>query len=207
MKLLGGVLLSLVAPLVVAEGIERQFESHEHGKASMAVVLEGDELQIEIKSPAANIVGFEHAPGNEQQTQALAAAIEQLKKPELFIVLPDEAACHAETAEIQSSMMGDPEADHDHEADHHHETDHDHETDHNHEADHGHEVGHDHEGHSHSDFQLSYQFHCGSPALLKGFSVELFEYYPQMKQLQVQLIGPSGQRYQQLDKDNRWINF
>ncbi|WP_299199621.1 DUF2796 domain-containing protein [uncultured Amphritea sp.] len=193
MKLLSGVLLALVAPVVVAEGIERQFESHEHGKAVMTVVLEGKALQIEINSPAANIVGFEHAPADKQQKDALISVIGQLKKPEQLFVFPDGSACLADLAEVQTTMMDDHETDHDHEASHDHET--------------GHQADSGHDGDNHSDFQLSYQFHCGSPALLKGFSVELFEYYPQMKQLQVQLIGPSGQSYQQLDEDNRWINF
>lgn len=188
MKLLGGVLLSLVAPVVVAEGIERQLESHEHGKAEMAVVLEGSELQIEISSPAANIVGFEHAPAGEQQQQTLTSAIEQLKKPERLFVFPEGSACKAVLAEVETTLV-----------DSHDDNEHEHEV--------GHEGDHDHEGPDHSDFMLSYQFHCGSAELLNGFSLELFQYYPQMKQLQVQLIGPAGQSYQQLDSENRWVSF
>lgn len=192
MKLLGGVLLSLVAPVVVAEGIERQLESHEHGKADMAVVLEGSELQIEISSPAANIVGFEHAPVDEQQQQALTSVIAQLKQPERLFVFPEGSACNTVLAEVETTLV-DSHDEHEHEHENEHEAGHDHEG--------------DREGSDHSDFMLSYQFHCGSAELLNGFSLELFQYYPQMKHLQVQLIGPAGQSYQQLDSENRWVSF
>ena len=174
----------LAAPVVMAEGFERQLESHEHGKASMNVVLEGETLEIEIKTPAANIIGFEHAPETDQQRQTLGDAVARLKMPENFIVLPEDAACQLAVADVHSSLLG---GDDDHDADHHDEDQHDEEH--------------------HSDFELSYQFHCQTPDVLHGFSLDLFQSYPLMKQLEVQSISPAGQNYQALNADNRWVNL
>ena len=52
----------------------RQHDSHAHGIGELNIVLEGNELAIELISPAANIVGFEHAPSNDEQKAALAQA-------------------------------------------------------------------------------------------------------------------------------------
>ncbi|WP_290703131.1 DUF2796 domain-containing protein [Amphritea sp.] len=193
MRFLSGMLLLLTAQIVTAEGFERQLESHVHGKASMNVVLEGKELGIELKTPAANILGFEYAAETDQQKQALVAAVSKLKTPEDFILLSEEAVCQLVLVDVDSSLLG---------------TDsHSSESGHEHEHEHEHEHGDEHEGTSHSDFELSYQFHCQNPKALRGFSLELFQTYPLMKHLVVQSISPAGQNYQELNADNRWVNL
>jgi hypothetical protein len=190
MKCLGGVLLLLAAPMVTAESVERHLESHEHGKASMNVVLQGEILEVEIKTPAANILGFEHEPATDQQRQALAVAAAHLEKAEDLMLFSEGADCRLASAEVKSALLSRFE----------HESKHDHESEHEHES--------DEEGHrSHSDFELSYQFRCQKPEVLSGFSLELFQTYPLMKQLNVQSISPTGQRYQELDVDNKWVNL
>ena len=188
MKYLGGALLLLAAPVVMSEGTERQLKSHQHGQANMNVVLQGDVLEIEIKTPAANILGFEHEPETDKQRQILATAVDQLEKAGDFIVLSEEADCRLASAAVESALISEDDDEHEHEHEHEHES--------------------DDEGHrSHSDFELSYQFNCQKPAVLSGFSLELFQTYPLMKQLNVQSISPDGQSYQELDADNKWINL
>ncbi|BBB25748.1 ZrgA family zinc uptake protein [Amphritea japonica] len=206
MKLLVGVVCALAASVAGAEGIERQLESHEHGKASMNVVLAGQVLEIEIKTPAANILGFEHQPETGQQKQALAAAVAQLNAPEGFIRLADEADCQLSGADVDSALLAQA---YEEEGEHHHD-DHDEEGHHDEEShhdDHDEEGHHDAEHEGHTDFELSYQFKCQKPEALSGFSLELFQQYPLMKQLEVQAISPAGQSYQKLDVDNHWVNF
>ena len=191
MKLLCGAVCALAASVAGAEGIERQLESHEHGKASMNVVLAGLVLEIEIKTPAANVLGFEHQPETGQQKQTLAAAVAQLNAPEGFIRLADEAGCQLSGADVDSALLAQA---HGEEGEHHHD-------------DHDEEGHHDAEHQGHSDFELSYQFKCQKPEALSGFSLELFQQYPLMKQLEVQAISPAGQNYQKLDADNHWVNL
>lgn len=197
MRVLGGMLLLLTAPIAAAEGFERLLESHKHGKASMNVVQEGGELEIALKTPAANIVGFEHAPETDQQRQDLVAAVAQLKKPNSFIVLPEIANCQLVQVDVDSSLL----------VKENHQSDTEHEHEHEGEHEHEHEQEHEHQQVNHSDFELSYQFTCQNPEALQGFSLELFHAFPLMKQLQVQSISPAGQNYQELNADNKWLDL
>ncbi|NRA53718.1 MAG: DUF2796 domain-containing protein [Gammaproteobacteria bacterium] len=216
MKLLTSILLSLAAPMVAAESIERFHQSHEHGKGSMTVVFDGVKLQINIDSPADSIVGFEHAPHNDSQRLALASAMSLLEQPQKLFMLPSAADCQLQSTTIDAAMLehdADADAeDHDeHEEDHdEHEEDHDeHEEDHDeHEEDHDkHDENHDDHADGHSDFELSYVYVCAKPQALTQFSVELNKNFPQLQALTVQLIGPKGQSYQELDVNNKWVNF
>ena len=41
---------------------KRQLDSHEHGVSTLKIAIEGKELNMELESPANDIIGFEHAP-------------------------------------------------------------------------------------------------------------------------------------------------
>ena len=68
--------LLLTAPAGLAEGrhdhaphhdddlAHRQYDSHVHGMGTLNLVADGSEVHIELDSPAANLVGFEHAPSS-----------------------------------------------------------------------------------------------------------------------------------------------
>jgi len=224
MKLLTGILLSLAAPMVAAESVERFHQSHEHGKGSMTVVLDGVKLQINIDSPADSVVGFEHAPRNDNQRLALTSAMSLLQQPQKLFMLPSAADCQLQSTTIDAAMLEHDEHDDDHDKhddDHDkHDEDHDkHDDDHDeHDEDHDeHDEDHDkhdddhdeHDDHAdgHSDFELSYVFVCAKPQALTKFSVELNKHFPQLQELTVQLIGPKGQSYQELNTNNKWVNF
>jgi len=75
---------------------KRQLESHEHGVSSLKMALEGQILEMELESPANDIVGFEHAPENKSQKAAIAKALSLLKsKPGVFKT-PPTANCKVE---------------------------------------------------------------------------------------------------------------
>jgi hypothetical protein len=57
----------------------RHHEAHQHGISHMNVAFEENELYIELISPAASIVGFEHHPRSEAQKTAVKKATETLK--------------------------------------------------------------------------------------------------------------------------------
>ena len=98
-KLLSGLIILLFAlifvfvcgtnvPKVLAEEY-RHHKAHAHGVAHLNVAVEGNDLYIELFSPAANIVGFEHHPRTEKQKAAVNKAIEKLQAGEaLFVFSP-----------------------------------------------------------------------------------------------------------------------
>ena len=53
----------------------REHEAHEHGHGTLDIVVEGEELAIELRIPAVNVVGFEHAPRDEAEREAIRKAL------------------------------------------------------------------------------------------------------------------------------------
>lgn len=58
-------------------GLEQK--AHLHGLAELTLVIEGEALEIELESPAANIVGFEHKAKSKEQIAAVEKARELLE--------------------------------------------------------------------------------------------------------------------------------
>lgn len=164
---------------VTAAGAEetRHHGAHVHGVGKLNVALDGADLIFELTSPAANIVGFEHAPENEQQTQEIHEAIELLKEGEKLFVLTPKAKCSLHDVHVESDL----------EKGHHHDE---------HEA-HKHEDAHSEEAHDggsvHSDFDVAYHFECDHPDSLKVIDVQLFSQFPGFEELEVQMLTPKGQ--------------
>jgi len=180
----------------------RQHDAHVHGIAALNLALEGDEVHIELNSPAANIVGFEHAPSSEADHAALDKAVATLKKGDQLFRFNDEAGCRMEKATIESALLDDEHGDHDEKhADHH---DHEEKDEHAHEE-HEHE---EHEGEeTHSDIEAVYHFECSQPGKLTQLTVELFEAFPATEELKVQYVIESKQDAKELTAKDHVLKF
>ncbi|MCE6980072.1 DUF2796 domain-containing protein [Pseudomonas frederiksbergensis] len=149
--------------------------AHEHGVGRLNAALDGQTLELELESPAMNLVGFEHAATTDADKAKVAAVRAQLEKPLALFNLPKAAGCVVATQELESPLFGDkPDAD-----------DHDEED-----AKDGHEHHHDH-----SEIHAHYQFSCSAPGALKTLDLaNIFNTFPATQKIQVQLISPSGQQ-------------
>ncbi|MNQ30502.1 hypothetical protein D3C85_438470 [compost metagenome] len=142
-------------------------DAHEHGAARLNVVLDGQALELELESPAMNLVGFEHAATSDTDKAKVAAARSQLQDPQALFGL-GAGACTLSETELESALFEDDEHD-EHHAD---------------EAD-----------SEHSEIHAHYQLDCKKPGELKQLNLsELFKRFPATEKIQVQLIGPSGQQ-------------
>jgi hypothetical protein len=142
-------------------------DAHEHGAARLNVVLDGQALELELESPAMNLVGFEHAAESDADKAKVAAARSQLQDPQALFGL-SAGDCSLSEAELESALFEDDE----------------------------HEEHHDHdEGSEHSEIHAHYQLDCKKPGELKQLNLsELFKRFPATEKIQVQLIGPNGQQ-------------
>ncbi|KPM65006.1 DUF2796 domain-containing protein [Pseudomonas monteilii] len=144
--------------------------AHEHGVAKLNAVLDGNTLELELDSPAMNLVGFEHAANSGADKAKVAAVRQQLEQPLKLFGLSAAAGCKEDQQELESPLFGDaPKADED---------------------------GDEHEhGHQHSDIGAHYQLTCANPDKLAQVDLApLFKAFPATQKINVQLIGPNGQK-------------
>ncbi|SUD67151.1 putative zinc-binding protein [Pseudomonas putida] len=166
-------------PLAVAHGHEGHdhdhdhahgtLGAHEHGVAKLNVVLDGNTLELELDSPAMNLVGFEHSASSDADKAKVAAVRQQLEQPLKLFGLAAAAGCQEDAQELESPLFGDAAKDDD---------------------------GDEHEhGHQHSDISAHYQLKCSAPEKLSQLDLTpLFKTFPATQKINVQLIGPSGQK-------------
>lgn len=155
--------------------------AHEHGVAHLNAVLDGSTLELELESPAMNLVGFEHAAASDADKARVAAVRAQLEKPLALFGLTAAAGCKESDQELESPLFGDaPSKDDDGDA---------------------------HE-HGHSDIHAHYRFECAKPDQLSSLDLTpLFKTYPSTQKIQLQLIGPNGQKGVEATPANATINF
>lgn len=148
--------------------------AHEHGVGRLNAALDGQTLELELESPAMNLVGFEHAATTDADKAKVAAARAQLEKPLALFNLPAAAGCKVVSQELESPLFGDkPDADDDDDAG---------------------KDSHEHH-HDHSEIHAHYQFSCATPGALKTLDLAtVFSTFPATQKIQVQLISASGQQ-------------
>ena len=196
-SLMAGLMVLLIIPMVaMAERDDhdhREHKAHAHGHGQLNIALEGNELHIELDSPAANIVGFEYAARTDQERRQVNEAMHELQQPESLFVTEADAGCHSIHVNVDADLIaGKSHAGHqeqDHDKDHHKEG-------------HGKEAHHDEDHHkeTHSDVSVQYVFRCAHTGNLKSIYVKLFERFPNTETLKVQFIGESGQKAVTLKK-------
>ncbi|MFC5697706.1 DUF2796 domain-containing protein [Pseudomonas sp. GCM10022186] len=189
MRRLLSALPFVLLPLAVAQAHEHEHDhqhgslgAHEHGVARLNAALDGKTLELELESPAMNLVGFEHGAKSDADKARVAAARAELEKPLALFTLPAAAGCKVASQELESPLFGD---------DHRHEGHEEHAKD-----------------HEHSEVHAHYRFECASPEALKTLDLtRLFKTFPATEKIQVQLIGPQGQQGTELTSTNASLSF
>jgi hypothetical protein len=67
--------------------------AHVHGNATLDIAMQDATLDIEFESPAINVIGFEHAPGTDQEKTALMQANRAFDAGNQLFAWPAAAAC------------------------------------------------------------------------------------------------------------------
>ncbi|MDG4562427.1 MAG: DUF2796 domain-containing protein [Candidatus Competibacter sp.] len=166
---------------------------HVHGVGTLQLVLEENSLSVELRLPAINVVGFEHAPNDAQQKAAVQNAVALLKDSGQVLILPDKAQCKIESAVVTSELLDHEGHDGAHDDDHAHDSGHDHDD-----HDEAHDDDHDGHDHAHADFDVSYGFDCRHPTALKQITLRLFQQLPRLERLDVDMVTTTGQTRQRL---------
>lgn len=207
-RYLGTLAITLVlAPLVAAAGGgHRHHGTHVHGHARLNLAQEGTALAMEFISPAANLLGFEHAPRNPAQHTALEEAVAALMDGAALFHFSPQADCRLDDARVDTPLQGaarragqtpawpreegarhpqrplgaDPIA--------------------GREATHGADE-------IHSEFTAHYQFHCSQPSALTGVDVRLWNRFPGTERVDVRYVTDRGQGAATLTPGNGRLPF
>jgi len=164
-------------------------DAHVHGEADATIAMIGSSLEIELVSPAHNLVGFEYKARTP-------AEIAEVKQAESVLVNPTQmfrlkgGECNLSTVSIDSGSLLKNE-------DNHH--------------DHGH--SHDHSDleenkvDKHSNFKVKYSISCGSDSLPKSIEFLLFKHFKNLDRINVKWISGNGQGAKRLTASDSIIGF
>lgn len=190
--LLASAALALSFP-VLADDHQHSLEAHVHGIGTLNIALENQLLELQLESPAMNIIGFEYQPTTEADIQSVKAAQNTLSNAaELFAFSP-AAQCRLTSVSIDNALLKGSGA---------HEHDHDH--DHDHESQHEADIAE----HQHNDISAHYQYHCATPAQLNSIDLAgLFKLFTQTEKIQVQLIVGDHQQGAELSAKNTSLSW
>ncbi len=178
----------------------RSHGAHVHGVSHLDLVWEGALVQIGLETPAANLVGFEHAPETQAQRSALASALVTLKDGGRLFKLSPEAGCRLAEVQIEASALDGTSTTQHQDEGQDHQDGHGHGDDH--EGDHGHA---EHQGHA--DLAAEYRFECAAPDRLVQLELGLFAAFPGTQGVKVQYVGPKGQAAVELTPANPVLRF
>lgn len=168
----------------------RGYGAHVHGVGRVNLVLEGGDIHLELVSPAAGIVGFEHAPRSEADHAALDRAVAALKSGDRLFQFNSGAGCRMENVSITSSLREAERGTHKREE----------------RADSARKA-HAHESENHADIEAAYHFDCANPAGLDQLTVELFATFPGTERLIVQFVLGDRQGLAELTPTNPVLKF
>ncbi len=196
---------------------------HVHGEAELFIALQDNKVLLELETPAANILGFEHKPSNKKEHQKLKNSLELLATHTSLVALK-KGSCKQVSSDIESpyEIQNDDKHEHDdehhsehkhhdshddehhaehkhhdsHDDDHHEEHKHHDSHDDDHHAEHKHHDSHDDEHHSeseHSDFHVQYALNCSDIDSIKGIEVTAFESFQGFENIQVNWVAGDKQ--------------
>jgi len=98
--LLYSLIISTAAVTTNAGAETRSAGRHEHGSTTLGIAVEGQSLVLEIDGPAANFVGFERKPANDQEKQELARVLNVLRDGAALFLMPPGAQCRLQSAAV-----------------------------------------------------------------------------------------------------------
>lgn len=194
---------ALLSTAAFAHQEHRQHGAHVHGQVELNIAQDGTDLLIEVTAPGADVVGFEHAPQNETQIQALNQALDTLEQADSLFTLSDAAKCQLEETHVTHTLGGDHDHSHHDHHDHSHSHDHAH---HNHSHDHHHSHDHDHD-HHHGEFTVQYHYQCENISALSQITTQWFALFPSTEKMQANILTERSQTAVELTKQQTRISL
>lgn len=177
MKSIRTALLITVAAAPLHAEEQRALGAHLHGVTDVQIALEGRALEILVRAPGIDIVGFEHDAESDADRAAVAAAIALLSDAANVVRLDPAAGCTLHEVEAEQHS--------DHDEEHEEHSDHE-----DHEADAG-----------HSEFEAHYHFECTTPDALQTIAFPYFDTFPNAEEIEAEFLTDAGVGAAELNRD------
>lgn len=158
------------------------FSAHVHGSAELMIAMEGQRIEVQLLSPAANIFGFEHSPSTEEEWQQVKRAEEILNNSKNLLEFKN-AQCASLSEKVDLPFSNDV---------HQKSSSDSHEEHQHHEA--------------HADVIASYLFECDGEMPIEIHALILNQ-FPEVETLEVQWITEAGQGSQEIRADQSRITL
>lgn len=176
-------------------------EAHVHGQARLEIAVEGDILSIRLESPLDNLLGFERAPRNERERQAVRRMTTQLNDSATQFQPSPAAGCMPLDSRLEALALGkdfpDPSAS-------------------TAAAPGGQSQAssaaktvkpHAHADEEHGELTATWRFRCAQPLVLRDLTVKLFAAFPGLRRIDAVAITEKGQSAARLSASHpqlRW---
>ncbi|MDR0701609.1 MAG: DUF2796 domain-containing protein [Azoarcus sp.] len=158
----------------------------------MDVALEGRRLSLELDSPLANFLSFEHAPRTDTQRNEVRAMAEKLRELETLFVPPKAALCRLESVELEFDNLPEdllaaaaasaPKRSV--------------KTD---------DIKENAEGHG--ELEGEFIFVCDKPEAVTQIEIRLFKAFPALREIAVQIALPGRQRAAELTPESSTLKW
>lgn len=181
--LISSLSLFIAYPIITYANEQHSHEEHgvhEHGTASLSLAMGTEGLEIMLESPAANLVGFEHAASTDEDKKKLMDTKAKLEAGADLFSINSEAACTFKSAKIVSALLDNTEtAKAEAEKEHKHA-----------------------ETEAHNDMDVTWTFTCIKPAELKTIRTKLFASFPEgFQKIKAEWVTDQGASAQELTTD------
>jgi hypothetical protein len=192
------VIASLLLVSFSLQNADAQHQAHVHGTATLNILNEGNALIIELISPAANIVGFEHTPQNAAQRQQISQALSTLQNVDSIVDIGPTGCTLAftevnVTGVLANELISRPDQPV-HQHDHNHN--HDNHDDHDHSAADG-----------HAEFQVKHQLDCQPRGLPDQLNITAFEHFIGIERLTAQWLTDVSQGVANLNRQQHRLRL
>jgi hypothetical protein len=139
--------------------------AHEHGVARLDIAVDPGRVTLDLDSPLDNLLGFEHAPRNDAESAKVKAALARLRAAEALFHIDAGAGCKLAGVDLVSAplQLGPP----------------------------GPALAPARE--DHGDLEGHFEFHCKQGTRAGFVEVGLFEAFPALQRIELQVATPKGQ--------------
>jgi hypothetical protein len=157
-------------------------QAHLHGFATLTMALQANALEINMESPAASIVGFEHKASSEKNREAIKQAQSRLESsPRLFVFSGSDCTLKQANADMSVLIKQGSNPD-----DHHHDNEH---------------------NESHNEISVSYSYECSQGEKLDTISVNLIPLFPNIETIKVMWLTDNQQGATELTAKSNLIRI